>query len=455
MALIHYSFDSKVLMTKAKVLIVLPDVQWDETTIGKKFQTVYLLHGGGEDYTSYIRYSNIETWANERMFAVIMPDGGNSSFMDMKYGADYYTYLSEELPTVMQNVFPLSRKKQNRFVAGFSMGALGSLHWALDKPDFFNSVAVMSGGCDFYEANRYIEPGEAKPKEDVFYCAFGGADRIRGSRGDIFLLAKEMTETVDKSLWPKMFSVVGKEDFMLIGCLKYKDYLSTLGINMELHIDEGGHNWQLWNKWLPEILDWFQPKRALVSEENCKGGGEEKAAEREEILQFPNTTWEQADMLCILPWNGKVFRLEENELLLERITFRMEGQCVKIQAVQNGIQKCFEAELDGSYRANADFIDWRAQENTGKRVPEDTYGGWYIAGKCSVSSDFMRKPELTLFVQTADREAYLLCVMRFSGSGIRIEVDDSSWVCFKNTCGMTDYSKVIQPVVLFGKDIGE
>ena len=60
MALIHYNFDSRVLVQKTDVLVILPDVDWSEETEGKKYQTLYLLHGGGEDYTSYVRYTNID-----------------------------------------------------------------------------------------------------------------------------------------------------------------------------------------------------------------------------------------------------------------------------------------------------------------------------------------------------------------------------------------------------------
>lgn len=140
MALIHYNFDSRVLVQKTDVLVILPDVDWGEETEGKKYQTLYLLHGGGEDYTSYVRYTNIETWANERKLAVIMPCGTNSSYMDMAYGQRYYTYISEELPNVMQHVFPLSRKKEDHFVMGFSMGGMGTSTGLLTIRNFLQQL---------------------------------------------------------------------------------------------------------------------------------------------------------------------------------------------------------------------------------------------------------------------------------------------------------------------------
>ena len=248
-------------------MIILPDVEWDKVKDGKaKCQTLYLLHGGGEDYTAYIRYTNIEVWAQKYQLAVVMPDGANSSYMNMVHGSRYYAYISDELPNMLQNIFPLSRKKKNHFIAGFSMGALGTLHWTLDKPNFFSAAAVMSGGCDFKEATEYIMPGRIDLSDDIFHCPFGSIEDYVGSDGDVRLLARKMKEHIPREKWPRLFSAVGKDDFMYIACFHFKEYMDKLGIPLEFHTGEGGHTWEFWNKWLPEILEWFNLSGTLVEE---------------------------------------------------------------------------------------------------------------------------------------------------------------------------------------------
>lgn len=266
MALIHYNFDSRVLVQKTDVLVILPDVDWSEETEGKKYQTLYLLHGGGEDYTSYVRYTNIETWANERKLAVIMPCGTNSSYMDMDYGQRYYTYISEELPNVMQHVFPLSRKKEDHFVMGFSMGGMGTMHWSFDHPEFFAAAAFMSGGGDFTEATEYINPGIPAPQNDIFYPPFGGIDKVKGSEGDVRMLVQRMVQKWPKEMWPRFFSTAGKEDFMLTSSYEFANYMKSLGIDITFHAGAGGHVWSYWNEWMPKILEWFRLKGNLVDD---------------------------------------------------------------------------------------------------------------------------------------------------------------------------------------------
>lgn len=265
MALIHYNFNSEVLVQKTDVMVILPDVKWKNMR-GKKYQTLYLLHGGGEDYTSYIRYSNIETWADKYKIAVVMPNGANSSYMDMVHGQRYYTYLSEELPEVMQNVFPLSRDSKDHFVMGFSMGGMGTMHWSFDHPDFFNAAAFMSGGGEFVRATEYINPGIPAASNDIFHAPFGGMEKVAGSEGDVRKLVKRMTEKYPKEKWPRFFSTAGKEDFMLTSSYEFANYMESLGIDITFRAGAGGHVWEYWNIWIPKILEWFELAGDLVEE---------------------------------------------------------------------------------------------------------------------------------------------------------------------------------------------
>lgn len=264
MGLIRYNFNSKYLFIKTNVTVILPDADWEQLKNGKKYQTLYLLHGGGEDSTSYLRYTNIELWANKYHVAVVMPEVAHSSYMNMAYGLPYFSYISEELPQIMESVFPLSSSKEDRFVAGFSMGALGALHWALKKPDFFNSMAVMSGGCDFYETTLSQNFDENNPMTRIFYLVFGGLDKIPGSDADVYKLAQDMKSNFSKKDWVRLYSVCGKEDFMYPGCCKYKRFMDEQEIPFTFVSAEGGHTWEFWNEWLPRIMEWFTLSGTLV-----------------------------------------------------------------------------------------------------------------------------------------------------------------------------------------------
>ena len=73
---------------------------------------LYLLHGRSDDETAWLRWSAIERHATEHGIAVVMPNAGRSFYTDQVVGYDYFSFISEELPRVMQGFFPLSASRR-------------------------------------------------------------------------------------------------------------------------------------------------------------------------------------------------------------------------------------------------------------------------------------------------------------------------------------------------------
>ncbi|MEJ7242949.1 esterase family protein, partial [Staphylococcus caprae] len=91
-----------------------------------------LLHGLSSDETTYIRYTSIERYANEHQLAIIMPNVDHSGYANMVYGHSYYDYILEIYEYVHQ-ILPLSRKREDNFIAGHSMGGYGTIKFALTQ----------------------------------------------------------------------------------------------------------------------------------------------------------------------------------------------------------------------------------------------------------------------------------------------------------------------------------
>ena len=98
---------------------------------GMKFQTIYMIHGGGDDDTLPYRYMSIERYADANNVMLVTPNIPNSFGVNTNYGVDYQTFLSEELPTVIQSLFPSAPGRENNFIAGFAMGGNVALGTAL------------------------------------------------------------------------------------------------------------------------------------------------------------------------------------------------------------------------------------------------------------------------------------------------------------------------------------
>jgi len=53
------------------------------------------------------------------------PDPG-SCYVDTKLGFRTHTFITEELPVQMERIFPVSSKREDRYIMGESMGGLGT-----------------------------------------------------------------------------------------------------------------------------------------------------------------------------------------------------------------------------------------------------------------------------------------------------------------------------------------
>lgn len=111
---------------------------------GMKFQTVYVMHGGGEDQSVSARYVALERYAQANKVMLVCPDF--QFFGTDCAGGNYFTYLTEELPRIIQTIFPSSPKREDNFIMGYAMGANVALGMAVLRPDLYRSCLDISGG---------------------------------------------------------------------------------------------------------------------------------------------------------------------------------------------------------------------------------------------------------------------------------------------------------------------
>ena len=112
-----------------------------------KFKTLWLLHGGGDNFSCWARKSSLNYWAYKYGIAVIMPDARMSFYFDgYEDGYPMWSFMTRELMPMMRFYFPLSDRREDNYVAGLSMGGGGAAHWAFCCPEQFESAAILSSG---------------------------------------------------------------------------------------------------------------------------------------------------------------------------------------------------------------------------------------------------------------------------------------------------------------------
>ena len=228
---------------------------------GMKFQTVYLIHGGGDDDSLPIRYTNVERYAERNCVMLVIPDVANSFGVDTAYGKKYATFLGEELPVVVQALFPSSPAREDNFIVGYAMGGNAALGNALYYPHRYCACVDLSGGIGLTPNTETLKQeleSEHFKSFPLYLHTFGPACRIDGSRYDLAeLIRRGLAEGVD---FPALHVVCGSREFIRARVEDDVRQLRALGLAVDYTLAEGyDHDYVMWDEYLRRTLDEYLP----------------------------------------------------------------------------------------------------------------------------------------------------------------------------------------------------
>ena len=220
-----------------------------------QYPTLYLLHGLSDDHTIWMRRTSIERYAAARNIAVVMPAVGRSFYQNMANGANYWTFLSEELPALCQQWFPLSPKREDNFAAGLSMGGYGALRLGLARPDQFAAAASLSGALDL--ARRLREAGKegSRMGKAEWTGIFGPELKGEGTEADLHFLAEKVAASPQPR--PRIYICCGTEDELLADNRAFHRHLDGLHLEHTYEEGPGQHEWGYWDAQIQRVLDWL------------------------------------------------------------------------------------------------------------------------------------------------------------------------------------------------------
>ena len=281
MAYMTVDFSSNALRRRTQMTVILPIDKWatdpNQVADGEKLKTLYLLHGIFGDQLSWPSFSRIQMFAEAKNMAVVIPSGENGFYIDHPDTYDNYaTFCGQEIVEVTRKMFPLSRKREDTFIGGFSMGGYGAIRLGLMNPDTFGYIIGLSNGfvLDTYASG--VKTGSPSDDSRYMKAMFGDPDIALNSDIDPrWIIKKLVAEGKDI---PKIFLGCGTEDFLVTDNDKFDALLNELGVEHTYHLAPGGHEWVYWDREIQYVIDNWLPlnKATSVSVEEAVNGAELK-----------------------------------------------------------------------------------------------------------------------------------------------------------------------------------
>ena len=274
MALLQVSYLSKALFRTVPLYVILPSDKIDYRTFDyangrtKKFKTLYLLHGLLGDCSDWVNGTRIRRWAEEKNLAVVMPSGDNAFYIDYpKTKNNYSDFIGRELVDITRNMFPLSDKREDTYIAGLSMGGYGALRNGIIYSDTFSHVAGFSSAAHLFDGKEH--DARLMDEEGIF------GDLKKAAKTDYNpTVAFDNLITENRPL-PKFYISCGTEDGLYEANVEFRDFLIRKGADVTWDEEKRGHDWDFWDSQIKKTLDWLP----LEGENLGLGSGNVKVGE--------------------------------------------------------------------------------------------------------------------------------------------------------------------------------
>lgn len=253
------SLQSQVFGQAVKYSVLLPA---DYKTSGISYPVVYLLHGFGDNYTTWSKGGNIQYFADNtadiQPMIYVMPDGYNSYYVNNFNGANRYMQMfTTELVPEIDKIYRTKKEASKRAVMGYSMGGYGALILPAKNPDVFSVSVPLS--MSFRTDAQYI--AESQNSFNIQWAPiFGGSGTSGNARLTTYFKQNSPFYFFDQSNPPqpatfKLLLACGDdEESLSITSGALHNLLRDKNFPHEYRSGDGGHSFDYWYKVIPEGL---------------------------------------------------------------------------------------------------------------------------------------------------------------------------------------------------------
>jgi putative tributyrin esterase len=219
------------------------------------YPVLYLLHGLFGSCDNWLDLTAIKSYLADKEFIVILPEGGNNWYSDSAtIDTDKFesSFINELIPAAEAG-YRISGGRENRAIAGLSMGGFGALKFALKRSDLFVFAGSMSGA---FNAPRLTGNEKLSDWQELYPSVlevFGQENSPARAENDLFRIIRELPGEKRSSV-PQIYFDCGTNDSFLKVNRELAKSLKESGLAFRFDEIAGGHDWLYWDKQLRVVL---------------------------------------------------------------------------------------------------------------------------------------------------------------------------------------------------------
>ena len=244
---IRDSIQSEVLGVKRYFMVYLP--AGFQRNTDRHYPVLYLLHGLTDDERAWPEKGQMDRVADElmasgeaRQMVIVMPCAGGpdtrniwNGYFNMNGWAFENHFYQELLPTVEQR-YRAGGSREQRAVAGLSMGGGGSVGYAMGHPDMFVACYAMSAWLNDQPRND-AAPDDKRALLSNAVHEHNPFDKLdNASEAELNALRQV-----------KWFIDCGDDDFLFEQNIDLYKKMRQKRFDAQLRVRDGGHTWEYWH----------------------------------------------------------------------------------------------------------------------------------------------------------------------------------------------------------------
>jgi S-formylglutathione hydrolase FrmB len=276
--------ESTVLFMPTEVTVLMPE---DVKAADEKFKVVWLLHGAGGDSKTFLYTADFDNMMAKHRILIVMPSALNSdygSYPRFGRGYDFPRFFFEELMPFIYDTFAASRRPEDNYIEGASMGGFGAMSLGLAHPEKFHAIGMLGASlressfllpyqddpdCERFRADALADPRRfpteygspawgIKPKEVNVIAKY---PTIRDFFASPDCMWNRFPEVVKEGRLPQIYVACGKNDLFYEANLRFQALVEQMHVTERVHFhfaDGVAHDEPFFDAQLGAFMDYYQ-----------------------------------------------------------------------------------------------------------------------------------------------------------------------------------------------------
>ncbi len=222
-----------------------------DKNIDKRYDVLYLLHGGGCTNTDWEQFGALKAKADSLInsgdadeMVIVCPEANknNMIWFDAPLWKYEYFFFNEFIPYI-ENKYRCKGSKESRSVAGYSMGGGASMVYAMHHPEMFNTAYGLSS----YLYKIHLDFLNNDPSGEW-------RQNVIDANNPIKTISAVSDSNIRALRGVNWFIDCGDDDFTFDMNIELIQAMRKKGIPYQFRSRNGGHDWSYWGPSLNEII---------------------------------------------------------------------------------------------------------------------------------------------------------------------------------------------------------